>query len=119
MFFFFNFVYRICLFSLSKYWHNFDCLCFWIKLKFYFLSLIFNPSEGPIATGGGEGDAHELCLDIFSKSSNLEKQKKPRKDSSLSASLESLELDDVDTNRRPDNNNSNIKSINTNNNKER
>ena len=47
-------------------------------------------AEGLIATGGGEGDAHELCLEIFSK--NLEKPKR-RKDSSLSASIESLELD--------------------------
>jgi hypothetical protein len=60
-------------------------------------------SEGPIATGGGEGDAHDLCPDIFSKKSNLEKK---RKDSSLSASIESLELDDVDNNCNNNNNNS-------------
>ena len=47
-------------------------------------------TEGLIATGGGEDDAHDLCREIFSKSHEKSKR---RKDSSLSASIESLELD--------------------------
>ena len=84
---------------------------------FYYIKPAISNTEGPIATGGGEGDAHDLCPDIFSssKKSNLEKR---RKDSSLSASIESLELDDVDNNCN-NNNNSSSNNNNINNNDNR
>ena len=99
-----------------------DLLFCWKKFQnqsYYFSAFNFREkassnfllSEGPIATGGGEGDAHELCLEIFRQSTEKPKR---RKDSSLSASLESLELDDDNVDNRSQNNNNNNEGSNNN-----